>query len=105
MDGENFDSENSLCGHARTKRGVELILIYMRNAEAWRRNYIYRGILKIVKRKRVELSFQEGLKYAIGQREFDILLHFEHPFAFDDDESESEQCVYFYDLKRRGWFQ
>ena len=25
LDGENFDSENSLCGHARTKRGVELI--------------------------------------------------------------------------------
>ena len=99
LDGEDVS------GSTRTKRGVELVLFYMRNAEAWRRDHIYRGILKIVKRKRVELSFQEGLKYAIGQWEFDILLHFEHPFAFDDDESESEQCVYFYDLKRRGWFQ
>ena len=99
MAAENFDSENSLCSHARTKRGVELILVYMRNAEAWRRNAIYRAILKIVKRKCVGLSLQKGLKYAIGQKKFEILLHFENPFEYDDDESESEQCIYFYDLK------
>ena len=71
----------------------------MRNAEAWRRNAIYRAILKIAKRKCIGLPLQKGLKYAIGQKKFEILFHLEKHFEYNDDQSESQQCIYFYDLK------
>ena len=100
LDAENFDSENRLCGHAVTKRGVELILFYMRNAEAWRRTDIYRSMWKIAKQKSIGLTLQKALKYAIGRKKIEILSHFKNAFEYgDDDKSESEQCIYFHDLK------
>ena len=100
LDGEIFEAENPICSHVLTKRGVELILFYMRNAEAWRRDNIYRSIKKIANQKVKHVSLQKALKYAIGQSKFEILLHLEKPAEEDDnDESESDQCIYFHDLK------
>ena len=45
-----MDNEN-VSGRARTKRGVDLILFYIRNAEAWHHDSIYRSIRKILKQK------------------------------------------------------
>ena len=54
---------------------------------------------RLAKQKSIGLFLQKGLKYAIGQKKFEILLHLEKPFEYDDDQSESEQCIYCYDLK------
>ncbi len=59
-----LDDEN-VSGSARTKRGVELILFYMRNADAWRQDSIYRSIKKISKQKVKHMSLANALKYAI----------------------------------------
>ena len=60
-------------GNARTKRGVELILFYMRNAEAWRHDNIYRSIKKISKQNVKHMSLQKALKYAVCRKQFHIL--------------------------------
>merc|ERR1712131_538974 len=104
LDSENFDSETPLCGHALTKRGVELFLFYMRNAEAWRRNHIYRYTWKIANQKAEHMSLQKALKYAIAQKKFDILVHLEPPYSDDSDESESQKCIYFHDMKEDQFY-
>ena len=60
-------------GKARTKRGATLILYYMRNADAWRHDCIYRSINKILKQKVKHMTLQNALKYAIRQKKNEIL--------------------------------
>ena len=72
----------------------------MRNAEAWHCSDIYRSMWKIAKQKSIGLTLQKALKYAIGRKKIEILSHFKNAYEYsDDDKSESEQCIYFHDLK------
>jgi hypothetical protein len=82
-----LDDEN-VSGTVRTERGVELILFYMRNAEAWRHDSIYRSIKKILKQKVKHMSLQKALKYAIRRKKFEILRALATPAECDDDDSD-----------------
>jgi hypothetical protein len=85
-----LDDEN-VSGSVRTKRGVELILFYMRNADAWRHDSIYRSIKKISKQKvKHNMSLQKALKYAICRKKFEILRMLKLSERDDDDTDESE---------------
>ena len=64
-----LDNEN-VSGSTRTKRGAELILFYMRTADAWRRDDHYGSIRKIIKQKHKRMSLQKALKYAISRKKF-----------------------------------
>ena len=98
LDGENVS------GSVRTKRGVELILFYMRSADAWRRDDLYRSICKILKQKVKHMSLQKALKYAISQKKFQIVRMFkqmpgktgdnDESGSDGDDESESDNDGY-----------
>ena len=91
-----LDDEN-VSGSARTKRGVELILFYMRSADAWRRDDHYRSIRKIIKQKHKRMSLQKALKYAISRKKFEILRMLKLMLGKTDenDESESDDDEYF----------
>ena len=84
-----LDDEN-VSGSARTKRSVELILFYMRTADAWRCDDFYGSIRKIVKQKRKRMSLRKALKYAISHEKFQILRILKLGRPDDDDESESD---------------
>jgi hypothetical protein len=84
-----LDDEN-VSGSARTKRGVELILFYMRNADAWRQDSIYRSIKKISKQKVKHMSLANALKYAICRKKHEILRVVKLGKRADTDESESD---------------
>ena len=85
-----LDDEN-VSGIARTKRGVELILYYMRNADAWRRDSLYRSIKKISNKKVKHMSLQKALKYTICRKKIEILRMVKLLGRVDDDDkSESD---------------
>ena len=84
-----LDDEN-VSGSARTKRGVELILFYMRNADAWRRESLYRSIKKISNKKVKHMSLQKALKYAISRKKFEILRMLKLMLGKTDENDESE---------------
>jgi len=84
-----LDDEN-VSGSARTKRGVELILLNMRNPDAWRHDSIYRSIKKISKQKVKHMSLEKALKYAICRKKFEILRLVAERDDDDTDESESD---------------
>ena len=81
------------CGATRIKRGVDLILYYMRTAAAWRHDKTYRSIKKILKKKVKRMSFEKALKYAIQQKKFEILRKLGTPLVHVGigDESESKR--------------
>ena len=85
-----LDNEN-VSGSARTKRGVQLILFYMRNADAWRHDSIYRSIKKISKQKVNHMSLQKALKYAIRRKKFEILGMFDTLSGRDDDDTDESE--------------
>ena len=85
-----MDDEN-VSGSARTKRGIELILFYMRNADAWRHDSIYRSIKKISKQKVKHLSLQKALKYTICRKKFEILSMLDSPAECDDDDTDESE--------------
>ena len=84
-----LDDEN-VSGSARTKRSVELILFYMRTADAWRCDDFYGSIRKIIKQKRKRMSLQKALKYAISRKKFEILRILKHMLGKTDENDESE---------------
>ena len=68
MYGENVS------GDARTNRGLDLVLCFMRHGIAWCRDNIYKAIMITLKKAQVSkhMSFQKALKYAIHQNRFKI---------------------------------
>ena len=64
----------NISGDARTNRGVELVLCFMQRGVAWRRDTIYRAIMTILKKARVDkhMTFQKALTYAIDQNRYKI---------------------------------
>ena len=89
MTNDRMDDEN-VSGDARTKRGLDHVLLCMQHGIAWRRDNIYKAIMLTLKKAQVSkhMSFQKALKYAIHQNRYKIRKKLvEHD---DDDESESD---------------
>ena len=85
MDGKN------VAGDARTKRGLDHVLLCMQHGIAWRCDNIYKAIMLTLKKAQVSkhMSFQKALKYAIHQNRYKIRKKLvEHDAESESDDSD-----------------